>query len=185
MSPAAPLLRSPWTPQKRRCSYRTCGPRHPANDRVGRRPDSNLPVQGRGRDSQHRRGDVDPFEYTAWLNCIEPESRRKLVAQLQSDGSYLLHYGPVLNPVKDDHSTGRIDTSRSWYSTGNPEPPGVKWEYREIEIADGKLRLIPSFRCLQVFGEWWVVDTDGEKRAYQQIAAFDYADNPNHDLGTV
>ena len=128
---------------------------------------------------------LDPFEYTAWLNCIDPPPRRKIVAQLQSDGSYLLHYGPVLNPVEDDHSTGRIDTSRSWYSTGNPEPPGMKWEYRKIEIAGGKLRVVPSFRCLQVFGEWWIVDTDGEKRAYQQIAAFDYADNPNHDLGTV
>ena len=130
-------------------------------------------------------GTLDPFEYTAWLNCIEPESRRKLVVQLQSDGSYRLHYGPVLNPVEDDHSTGRIDTSQSWYSSCNPEPPAVKWEYRDIGIADGKLRVVPSFRCLQVFGEWWVVDTDGERRAYQQIAAFDYADNPNHDLGTM
>ena len=128
---------------------------------------------------------LNPFEYTAWLNCIEPASRSKIVAQLQSDGSYWLHYGPVLNPVEDDHSTGRIDTSRSWYSTGNPEPPGMKWEYRKIEIAGGQLRVVPSFRCLQVFGEWWIMDTDGEKRAYQQIAAFDYADNPNHDLGAV
>ena len=133
--------------------------------------------------SSTAQGTLDPFEYTAWLNCIEPESRRKLVVQLQSDGSYLLHYGLVLNPVKDDHSTGIIDTSQSWYTSCNPEPPHVKWEYRDIGIADGKLRVVPSFRCLQVFGEWWVVDTDGENKIYQQIAAFDHADNPNHELG--
>ena len=123
---------------------------------------------------------LDPFEYAAWMNCIKPEPRRKIVVQLQSDDSYLLHYGPILNPVEDDHSTGRIDTGQSWYSSCDPEPLGIRWEYRDIGIADGKLRVVPSFRCLQVFGEWWVVDTDGEKGVYQQIAAFDYADNPNH-----
>ena len=128
---------------------------------------------------------LDPLIYTAWLNCFDPASREKIVAQLQSDGSYWINYGPILNPVEDNHSTGRIDTRRSRYSSYNPEPPGIKWGYLEIGIADGMLRLIPSFHCLQVFGEWWVVDTDGEKRAYQQIAYFDYADNPNHDLGVA
>ena len=123
---------------------------------------------------------LHPFEYTAWLNCVEPESRRKLVVQLLSGGSYLLHFGPVMNPVDSDHSTGRIDASQSWYSSCSPEPPDVKWEYRDSGTAGGKLRVVPSFRCLQVFGEWWVVETDPVRRTARMAAAFDLADCPAH-----
>ena len=39
---------------------------------------------------------------------------------------YLLNYGPMLNPMKDDHSTSRVDTTRATHQSSNPEPPGIK-----------------------------------------------------------
>ena len=43
--------------------------------------------------------------------------------------------------------------------------------------------LVPTFHCLQVFGEWWVVDVDKSRGLAQQVAALEFADNPGHNFG--
>ena len=43
--------------------------------------------------------------------------------------------------------------------------------------------MVPKFHCLQVFGEWWVVEVDPVRGVAQQVAALDFADNPEHNLG--
>ena len=36
---------------------------------------------------------------------------------------------------------------------------------------------------MQAFGEWWVVDVDRTHGLAQQVAALDFADNPEHNFG--
>ena len=128
-------------------------------------------------------GDIDPLEYTTQLICSEATPFRKMVAQLVSDGTYFIQYGEVLNPVEGDHSTGRLDQDTVTEFRGDPEPAYGKWEYQDIQIGDGPLRTIPEFHCLQVFGEWWVVDVDKEKLMRQKLAALSVANNPYHNFG--
>lgn len=43
--------------------------------------------------------------------------------------------------------------------------------------------LLPRYHCLQVNGEWWVVEADLKRNRYQQVGALDFADNPEHNFG--
>ena len=132
--------------------------------------------------SSNMSGDgINPLEYTASLFCTNRVPHRKAVAQLCDDGSYYISIGPMLDTVLDDHSTGQLDQAKARRANSHPEPTFTRWEYYEPLIAKGPLRVIPEFHCLQVFGDWWVVDLDREAGAYQQIAALAVGNNPDHE----
>ena len=61
----------------------------------------------------------------------------------------------------------------------DPEPAHAKWEYYKSKITEGQ-RVVPEFHCFMLRGEWWVVDIDKERQMYQQVAALEFADNPDH-----
>ena len=127
-------------------------------------------------------GEVDPLDFTVRLVCADTKPSRKMVVQPVNDGSYYIRYGAVLNPVDGDHSTGSLDPATIEEIRGDPEPTYAKWEYYDIPLAAGPLVTIPEFHCLQIRGEWWVVDVDKAKGAHQQLAALTVANNPNHIL---
>ena len=122
----------------------------------------------------------DPLEYTALMMCADTKPLRKMAVQPISDGSYHIRHGEILNPVDGDHSTGRLDTSTVTELRRDPEPAYTRWEYYDIQLVDGPLVTVPEFHCLQIRGEWWVVDVDKEKRTHQQLAALTVANNPDH-----
>lgn len=123
---------------------------------------------------------LDPLEYAAGMVCAGRVPHRKVVAQLSSDGVYTMSVGPLLSTVRDDHSTGRLDYDRARRANSDPQPPYTKWRYYQPQLATGPLRVIPELHCLQIFGEWWVVDVDRETGAYQQVAALTVGNNPDH-----
>ena len=127
-------------------------------------------------------GILDPLEYTAGLACTARTPHRKVVVRLREDGSYTILSGPVLNPVASDHSTGALDRRDARHTISHPEPDYAGWEYYDPQLAKGPLRVIPELHCLQVFGEWWVVDVDRETGAYQQVAALTVGNNPGHEF---
>ena len=49
------------------------------------------------------------LEYARSLTYYEKVPTSKLVVGLVDDGSYIAHYGPIVNPVEGDYSTGSID----------------------------------------------------------------------------
>ena len=122
----------------------------------------------------------EPLEYTVRMTCAGDSPSRKMVVHPMDDGSYYVRYGAILDPVDGDHSTGRLDPSTAEEMRAVPEPAYARWEYYDVQLADGPLLTIPEFHCLQIRGEWWVVDVDKEKRAYQQLAALTVANNPDH-----
>ena len=122
---------------------------------------------------------LNPLEYAASLVCAGRVPHRKVVAQLCDKGSYYLSVGPLSNTVLDDHSTGALDQQRARQVISDPEPAFTRWEYYPPQLAAGPLRVIPELHCLQIFGQWWVVDVDPETRAYQQVAALTVANNPD------
>ena len=63
----------------------------------------------------------------------------------------------------------------------DPEPSHAKWEYYESLVTEGQA-VIPEFHCFMLRGEWWVVDIDTERMMYQQVAALEFTDSPNHRL---
>ena len=123
---------------------------------------------------------LNRLEYTARLVCADRVPHRKVVAQPSSDGGYVMSIGPLLNTIEDDHYTGGIDRGNSRETVSDPEPAYARWEYYNPKIATGPLRTVPELHCLQVFGEWWVVDVDRETGAYQHVAALAVANNPDH-----
>ena len=124
---------------------------------------------------------INPLEFTARLVCAGRVPHRKAVAQLCDDGSYYISIGPMLDTVLDDHSSGQLDQAKARRANSHPEPAFTRWEYYEPQLAKGPLRVVPEFHCLQVFGDWWVVDLDREAGAYQQIAALAVGNNPDHE----
>ena len=124
--------------------------------------------------------EYDPLEFTRHMRCAETTPSRKMTAQLVSDGSYYVRYGEILNPTEGDHSTGRLNQETAVELRGVPEPAHTRWEYYDPQIASGPLRIVPEVHCLQIFGEWWIVDVDRERGARQQVAALTVANNPHH-----
>ena len=112
----------------------------------------------------------------------EPVPSRKLVVSPTQGGAYQAMYGPILNPVEGDYSTGSIDPANARPINCNPEPRHCRWQHWESALTKGDW-LVPRFHCLQVFGEWWVVEVAGAHGMAQQVAALDFADNPEHNFG--
>ena len=124
----------------------------------------------------------DIMKFIIRMTPTQPAPTRKLVVFPPEGGTYKAMYGPILNPVEGDYSTGSIDPDNSRPIKCNPEPRHCRWQYWESRLAKGDW-LVPRFHCLQVFGEWWVVDVDGKRGLAQQVAALDFADNPEHNFG--
>ena len=93
-----------------------------------------------------------------------------------------MRVGSITNLVEGDFSTGRVDGESMRTLNSIPEPAHAKWEYWESVITEGQ-RVIPEFHCLQVYGEWWIVDADRERGMSCQVAALEFADNPEHNWG--
>ena len=122
----------------------------------------------------------DTMEYIIRMVPTEPAPNRKLVVYPPQGGTYRAMYGPILNPAEGDYSTGSIDPANARPLNCNPEPRHCRWKYWESSLTRGDW-LVPRFHCLQVLGEWWIVDVDRTRA--QQVAAFDFADNPEHNFG--
>ena len=162
-------------------------------------PDSNVPdligiylCKASASANMNTEGTWDPMEYIIRMVPTEPAPNRKLVVFPPQGGTYAAMYGPILNPVEGDYSTGRIDPASARPLNCNPEPRHCRWKYWESGLNRGDRR-VPRFHCLHVHGEWWIVDIVNEhtveedgpglKRLYHQVAALDFADNPEHNLG--
>lgn len=127
-------------------------------------------------------GEEDIMEYITRMNPAQPVPWRKLVVYPPESGTYPAVYGPILNPVDGNYSAGSIDPENARPLTCNPEPRHCRWRYWESDLTRGN-RMVPRFHCLQVFGQWWVVDVDLRRGAFKQVAGFDVADNPEHNYG--
>ena len=126
--------------------------------------------------------DINPFEFALRMACAGTTPHRKMTVQPVSDGSYYIRYGTVLNPTEGDHSTGRLDQETAMELRSVPEPQHTQWEYYRSQLASGPLRIVPEIHCLQVFGEWWIVDVDRERMMGQQVAALTVANSPHHSF---
>ena len=126
--------------------------------------------------------DTDIMDYITRMIPSQPAPSHKLVVFPPTDGTYQIMYGSVLNPVDGDYSTGSIDPDNVRPLTGNPEPKHCRWQYWESELDKGDW-LVPRFHCLQVFGEWWVVEVSRSHGVAQKVAGLDFADNPEHNFG--
>ncbi len=124
--------------------------------------------------------DHDPLKFAAHMRCAETTPSRKMTAQWVSDGSYYVRYGEILNPTEGDHSTGRLNQETAVELRGVPEPAHTRREYCEPKLAIWPLRIVPEVHCLQIFGEWWIVDVDRERGGRQQVMALTVANNPHH-----
>ena len=124
----------------------------------------------------------DVMDLTMRMTPSQPTPNRKIVVAPPQGGTYPVLYGPILNPVEGDYSTGSIDSDNARSFNCNPEPRHCRWKYWESGLTKGDW-LVPRFHCLQAFGEWWVVDVDRTHGLAQQVAALDFADNPEHNFG--
>ena len=127
-------------------------------------------------------GSQDIMDWIARMVPTQPAPNRKMAVSRPEDGVYQALYGPVLNTVEWDYSTGSIDPANSRPLRCDPEPNHCRWQYWESGLNRGDW-LVPRFHCLQVFGEWWIVEVDRARGDAQQVAALDFADNPEHNFG--
>ena len=125
---------------------------------------------------------MEPDRYAAQLSYRDTVPSRKIVVDLLDNGQYLGRFGEIANPVDGDYSTGRINEDTIRTLDCDPKPAHAKWVYYEDKLSEDQ-RDVPKFHCLQVFGQWWVVDVDREGGLAQQVAALEYTDNPNHNQG--
>ena len=125
-----------------------------------------------------------PLDYAVRLTYDEKTPGRKIVVRLLDDGTYLAQYGRIANPVEGDYSTGQLDQEDVRTLHCNPEPAHARWQYWESSVTDGQVS-VPEFHCLQVNGEWWIVDVERNRARvrYHQVAALEFADNPEHNWG--
>ena len=126
-------------------------------------------------------GNQDIMDWIIRMAPTQPTPSRKLSIAPPANGVYQALYGPVLNTVEGDYSTGNIDINDSRTLWCDPEPKHCRWHYWESELDRGDW-LVPRFHCLQVFGEWWIVEVDRARWAAQQVAALDFADDPEHNF---
>ena len=137
------------------------------------------------RGDESDEGEHDIMEYISRMVPTRPAPTFNLVVNPPQDGRYPAHYGPILNSVPGDFSTGRLDYGNSRLVNCNPEPRHCQWRYWESGITHGLL--VPRYHCLQVFGQWWVVEVDPSLEGViqaQQVAGLDFADNPEHNPGS-
>ena len=127
-------------------------------------------------------GSQDVMDWIVRMVPTQSAPNRKMAVSSPVDGVYQALYGPVLNTVEGDYSTGSIDPANSRPLRCDPEPNHCRWQYWENGLNRGDW-LVPRFHCLQVFGEWWIVEVDRARGEVQQVAALDFADNPEHNFG--
>lgn len=141
------------------------------------------------RDQPAEGNSPDLVEYVAALKPVHNVPERKLVVNMMSDGTYQGIYGPILNKVEDNYSTGNLDPEadlRTFHC--DPEPPNGKSWYRESELTPGQTTY-PRFHCLELHGEWWIVDcelvanNDAWQMRYHQVGFVAVRDNPDHNFG--
>ena len=135
-----------------------------------------------GRDTSQDTEPVDQFEYVTSFDYAEKTPDRKLVVSLVSDGTYVASYGPILDPVEGDYSTGNIDydNARTFYY--DAEPSHGRYQYWESNLSAEQV-VVPEFRCLHAHGQWWIVDVDRARGMAQQVAGLSVMSNPNHNFG--
>ena len=126
-------------------------------------------------------GQQDIMDYILTLRPTAPATSKLVVSPPLRDGSgYPALYGPVQNPGGDGGvPAGLLDPGRHASVNANPRPAHCRWHYWDSEVPT-QGRTVATFHVLQVFGEWWVVETDAQRGAAQKVAALDLADNPNH-----
>lgn len=124
-------------------------------------------------------GPVAQMDYIMSLDFAGPVPDRKMVVQLLSNGHYLAEYGPILNPVERDYSTGRLDREHSVLLYCDPEPAHAQFTYWPSGVTDGQV-VVPRFKCLMENGQWWIADVDDDRQFGQQVAGLEVADNPEH-----
>ena len=127
-------------------------------------------------------GEKDILKFITSMIPADPAPHRKLVVSAPQDGTYPVAYGPVLNPVEGDYFTGSIDPASARQLNCNSEPQHCRWQYWESDLSKGDSP-VSILHCLQVFGEWWIVEMDSGYELAQKVAALEFADNPEHNFG--
>lgn len=117
-------------------------------------------------------------EYMARMRPAKPVPSYKLAVGPPTDGLYPVTFGPILNPVEGDYSTGSVDRANARLFNVDPKPKHCRWEYWPTGVKSAE-KVAPRFNCLQVLGEWGIVEPD----TGQLVAAVEYADNPSHNFG--
>jgi len=136
----------------------------------------------RAMDSEQTGEEQDIMKSITEMVPADPAPHRKLVVSAPQDDTYTVAYGPILNPVEGDYFTGSVDPTYTRVFKCNPEPRHCRWQYWESALSKGD-RSISILHCLQVFGEWWVVEIDPGYELAQRVAALALADNPEHNSG--
>ena len=134
------------------------------------------PLQGDGMDVVN--------DWAPNVTYGEKTAFRKVVVNLLDNGNYYAQYGPIVNAVDGDHSSGLLDRSQwqlNFYCA--PEPAFAMWRYWD-SVLTAKQSTVPEFLCLRIRGEWWVIDRDIRQGAVQQVAALAVANNPSHPIQT-
>jgi len=121
------------------------------------------------------------MEYILSFAPQSPPTRKLVGSPPTAENWYPAYYGMVSNYGNDpSYPTGRLDPKRAVISVDCAHrPEHCRWEYLDNEL-DSHGRLVPTFNCLQVFGEWWVVEVDAVHGLAQKAAALEFADNPEH-----
>lgn len=122
---------------------------------------------------------VAQMDYVMSLDFADTVPDRKMVVQLLANGHYLADYGPILNPVERDYSTGRLDREHSVLLYCDPEPTHAQFTYWPSGVTEGQV-VVPQFKCLMENGQWWIADVDHDRKCGQQVAGLEVADNPEH-----
>ena len=122
----------------------------------------------------------------ARLACADRVPIRKIIASVFLAGKYFAHCGPVLNGHPKDHFTGNLDTSQALICVCDPEPSHCQWEYWHTPPPVTPLwkgPALPTYLCIQVFGEWYIFDPDYRSTEPRFAARLQLADRPNHAAG--
>ena len=126
--------------------------------------------------------ETDIWKFVTHMVPADPVPNHKLVVSAPQDGTYQALFGPILNPTEGDYSTGSIDSANARQFNYSSEPRHCRWQYWESALPKGDW-LVARFHCLQVFGEWWIVEMDWGGELVQQVAALEFTDNPEHNFG--
>ncbi len=124
---------------------------------------------------------IEPFNGAVSLRYIEKIPYRKMVVNLNADGTYTAYYGPILNPVEGNYATGSIDPDAARALLCDPKPQHARWEYWESKLSNPEF--YPEYRCLIVHGQCWVVEADLSQGLVQQVAGLEIIDHPDHNFG--
>lgn len=122
---------------------------------------------------------VAQMDYVMSFGFAGQAPDRKLVIQPLAAGDYVAHYGPILDPVQGDYSTGRLDWDNSQLLYCDPEPAHGQYMYWDSGVTEGQT-VMPRYHCLMENGQWWIADVDAERGFGQQVAGLGMVDNPEH-----